>query len=125
MKNLTRRGSIAKIAELASTIPLIRLLINNFFKSRIYYELNFSYATLHKQPTVVSDFYASQSTLQEILEELWNAYEDAYYKMHTRLVPYIDAKGNPGVHTQTYWEWEEPHNVPRHEEIKRWRDTQN
>jgi hypothetical protein len=118
----TRRRFIARTVELAATIPLIGLIFKNYQENRDYYGLDIKKALTIENNPVVEQFSKMPDSLGSALQELCDAYHSAYYKMKTRLVPSVGAKGRVHMHLQTYYVWEEPRDIPSHNVVYRWRD---
>jgi len=124
----SRRKFLARGLELASTIPLIGVLGNNFLRSREYYSLDFSGAELKEDvenKNVIQSLYSTQKSYSDSLENLASAYRDAYYK--SRLVSYIsiDSEGHPHTKFRTEYYWDEESGVPRKYEVNSWRARQS
>ncbi len=117
---IKRRNLLARGIELASTIPLIGLLVNNFMTKKKYYAIDTSQATYGEKFPLIQEWHELHTKLKGSLDKLWNAYEDAYHIQHTRVVPSINSEGNLYLRTETYYSWEEPENVPNHSVIESW-----
>lgn len=122
--NMNRRRFLARVVELASTLPLAGILVSNFLKSRDYYESNSSKAKLDEKSDVISPFCNMQNDFRNSLEQLYKEYKQAYYNSHIEPYPTIDPKGHVQIDMRTVWRWEEPRNVPDHRVISSWRDYQ-
>src|SRR3989344_5441620 len=122
-KTFFSRGT-ARAIELAATIPLIGLLIDNFSNSRKYYEANLSKAFNSGKPVIVSELYLEGDKFLSSLKNLAEAYDDEYYETYTTLETTTDANGHTSVHTVTRHRWVEPRGVPDHDVVFSWTDKQ-
>src|SRR3989344_1637920 len=122
-KTFFSRGT-ARAIELAATIPLIGLLIDNFSNSRKYYEANLSKAFNSGKPVIVSELYLEGDKFLSSLKNLAEVYEDEYYETYTTLETRTDAEGNTHIETVTHHRWVEPRGVPDHDVVFSWADKQ-
>ena len=56
MEKVSRRTFTTKTIELVATLPLIGVVVDNFIKSRIYYEADISKATFVNNKESVKQF---------------------------------------------------------------------
>ena len=120
-----RRNFLARGLELASAVPLIYLLKENFDASRKYSQADISGALVEDKPNILVQFRDMQKDYDLLLENLVNEYRDEYYRSHTGVYTTTDSKGNIKFNTHTVWDWEEPNNVPDHSVVYSWRDNQD
>ncbi len=127
MKLQSRRSFLARSAELASTAPLLMLIGRNFSTRTSYYEIDSTNTSFLEKPSkkILSGIAMANGPVGSALNNLHSKYREAYYKSHTRIVPYTRRVGKSttiGFRTETYYTWEEPSNIPNHEVIDSWRE---
>lgn len=124
METQPRRSFLARAVEVASAVPLVGLILQNFGNRTSYYEVDSASARVLEQPQpIIQEIRAANSATESSLGELKTAYREAYLKSHTRLVSYTYRVGkttHTGWRTETYHTWEEPENVPKHTTIDDW-----
>ncbi|MBS3085095.1 hypothetical protein J4225_00205 [Candidatus Pacearchaeota archaeon] len=125
MEKVSRRTFTTKTIELVATLPLIGVVVDNFIKSRIYYEADISKATFVNNKESVKQFANIQEDFDKTLAQLISSYKKEYYKSHIQTYPSLDSQGNVTIKNRIVWDWEEPKSIPDHKVIYSWQNQQS
>lgn len=123
MKKESRRNALARVMELASTLPLVGILWKNTIERRSYYEIDKSGA-INVEKIEIPKFLDMTGSFLSSLENLCKEYYNEYHECHTVTSACPDGKGGVTTCTSTECNWIEPKNVPKHGVVYEWRDEQ-